>query len=158
MAARGLTDDAKLKLGLAACAHIAEGASASSACSQAGLSWQALWEWKSGTADWQKTLADAYARAREMRTEQDVEQLQRVSDGTDALGDLAEQLTEMEAGDVDPDKRDAYLAAFTSNRIQRDRLRVDTLKWLASKRMPKVYGDKVEQSVSGGITVEVVRK
>ena len=32
---------------------------------------------------------------------------------------------------------------------QRDRLRVDTRKWLLSKMLPKVYGDKQQHEVSG---------
>lgn len=35
----------------------------------------------------------------------------------------------------------------------RDKLRVDTRKWAASKLLPKKYGDKVEQVHSGGIQV-----
>lgn len=33
--------------------------------------------------------------------------------------------------------------------IQRSRLRVDTRKWLLSKVVPKVYGDKVTQEITG---------
>jgi hypothetical protein len=33
--------------------------------------------------------------------------------------------------------------------IQRSRLRVDSRKWLASKLVPKKYGDKVSAEVSG---------
>jgi hypothetical protein len=32
----------------------------------------------------------------------------------------------------------------------RDRLRVDTRKWLLSKALPKLYGDKVEHTGPGG--------
>jgi hypothetical protein len=31
----------------------------------------------------------------------------------------------------------------------RDRLRVDSRKWVASKLLPKKYGDKLQQEVSG---------
>lgn len=33
--------------------------------------------------------------------------------------------------------------------IQRSRLRVDTRKWLLSKLMPKVYGDKITNELTG---------
>lgn len=36
-----------------------------------------------------------------------------------------------------------------SVRTARDRLRVDTRKWVASKLLPKKYGDKVTQEVTG---------
>ena len=33
--------------------------------------------------------------------------------------------------------------------VQRDRLRIDTRKWLLSKALPKIYGDKITQEVTG---------
>ena len=33
--------------------------------------------------------------------------------------------------------------------IQRSRLRVDTRKWMLSKMLPKIYGDKITQEVTG---------
>ena len=33
--------------------------------------------------------------------------------------------------------------------IQRSRLRVDTRKWMLSKALPKVFGDKITQEVTG---------
>lgn len=36
-----------------------------------------------------------------------------------------------------------------SNVVNRDRLRVDTRKWLASKLYPKKYGDKVDLTTAG---------
>jgi hypothetical protein len=34
------------------------------------------------------------------------------------------------------------------------RVRIDTRKWIASKLKPRVYGDKVQSEVSGGLTLE----
>lgn len=36
--------------------------------------------------------------------------------------------------------------SFNGEHVQRSRLRVDTRKWLLSKALPKIYGDKVELS------------
>jgi hypothetical protein len=33
--------------------------------------------------------------------------------------------------------------------IQRSRLRVDTRKWLMSKMLPKKYGDRIQQELTG---------
>lgn len=33
--------------------------------------------------------------------------------------------------------------------VQRDRLRVDSLKWIMSKVAPKKYGDKIQQEITG---------
>lgn len=43
--------------------------------------------------------------------------------------------------------------------INRSRLRVDTRKWLMSKRAPKKYGEKLEHSGpdGGALTVQIVR-
>jgi hypothetical protein len=37
--------------------------------------------------------------------------------------------------------------------VNRDRLRVDTRKWLLSKLQPKKYGDKLDIEHTGGITL-----
>ena len=33
--------------------------------------------------------------------------------------------------------------------VQRDRLKVDTRKWLLSKALPKIYGDRVSAEITG---------
>ena len=38
--------------------------------------------------------------------------------------------------------------AVNSDHIQRSRLRVDTRKWMLSKVLPKIYGDKVQQDIN----------
>lgn len=46
----------------------------------------------------------------------------------------------------DDDKRTYVL---NGEHVQRSRLRVDTRKWLLSKALPKIYGDKVTQEHTG---------
>ncbi len=73
-------------------------------------------------------FADQYARAVDERTQH----------WADELVDIA-----------DDDSRDVN----TPQAIQRDRLRTDTRKWLASKLLPKKYGDKTtleHQGKDGG--------
>jgi len=38
--------------------------------------------------------------------------------------------------------------------IQRSRLRVDALKWVASKLAPRKYGDRVEHDHKGGLNFQ----
>jgi len=38
---------------------------------------------------------------------------------------------------------------------QKARLQVDTRKWIASKLLPKVYGDRINHDVEGGVEVVV---
>ena len=44
----------------------------------------------------------------------------------------------------------------TTDDAQMARVKIDALKWLAGKRKPKTYGDKVEQEHTGGVTIKVV--
>ena len=39
--------------------------------------------------------------------------------------------------------------------IARSRLRVDTRKWMLSKMLPKVYGEKLDVAHSGGVSVKM---
>jgi hypothetical protein len=41
------------------------------------------------------------------------------------------------------------MVVFDSTAVARNRLRVDARKWVAAKLLPKKYGDKVQQEVSG---------
>lgn len=47
-------------------------------------------------------------------------------------------------------------SAKTAEDVQVARLRIDTRKWMAGKMRPKVYGDKLDMNLSGGLTVNVV--
>jgi hypothetical protein len=53
------------------------------------------------------------------------------------------------------------MVVFDSTAVARNRLRVDARKWVAAKLLPKKYGDKVQQEVSGPdggpIEVQTVR-
>jgi len=71
-------------------------------------------------------FANQYARAREAQTEALAEQIIPIAD--------------------DATEEDAQVA----------RLRVDVRKWIASKILPKKYGDKVQNEISGSLTVESV--
>src|SRR5262249_54063811 len=61
---------------------------------------------------------------------------------------------ERETGPEVHQGQDCGLAGIGRDRlhenIQRSRLRVDTMKWMASKLAPRKYGDRVEHDVKGG--------
>jgi hypothetical protein len=40
--------------------------------------------------------------------------------------------------------------------LQRSRLRFDARRWLASKIMPKVYGDRITQEIEGDLNIRRV--
>lgn len=89
-------------------------------------------------------FAERYARAREV-----------------GYALMADQLA-----DIADDGSNDYMAVIVnghevkkldSEHIQRSKLRVDTRKWLLSKALPKIYGDKTHMEVSapGGGPVEI---
>lgn len=51
------------------------------------------------------------------------------------------------------DERDAE-AFVGANHVNRSRLKIDTLKWTASKLLPKKYGDKLELDNNVSIKIE----
>lgn len=79
--------------------------------------------------------SNRYARATEIRAEQIANETIEISDNIG--GDLITL----------PDGREVVDNAV----IQRDRLRVDTRKWLLSKLQPKKYGDKIDIEHSGEV-------
>ena len=88
-------------------------------------------------------FAGQYARARETGMHAIVEETLSLSDN--ASNDW------METNDPDnPGWR------VNGDHIQRSRLRVDTRKWLASKILPKIYGDKLDLNHTGVLNVKAM--
>jgi hypothetical protein len=85
-----------------------------------------------------KEFSDQYVRAREIQLEEMEDELLEIAD--DARNDWVEKRNA--TGEVN---------SWTVNgeHIQRSRARLETRKWLMSKRAPRKYGDKVEQTVVG---------
>jgi len=82
-----------------------------------------------------------YTRATELRAERMAEDMLNISDSVE--DDFI----------ILPDGR----GVVNNNVIQRDRLRVDTRKWLLAKMNPKKFGDKIDMSSSDGtMTPKVV--
>lgn len=77
-----------------------------------------------------------YARAREMQAHALAEDTLEISD--DGTNDW------MKRNDPSNPGYDA-----NGEHLQRSRLRVDARKWIAARILPKVYGDKISQEVTG---------
>src|SRR4051812_6135696 len=75
---------------------------------------------------------ERYVRAMELRSERMAEEIVEISDD----------------GSNDWMKRQGLIVPDHEN-VQRSRLRVDTRKWLLSKMLPKKYGDRVTQEITG---------
>lgn len=109
------------------CAELAEGRSLRDVCSDEGMPDKStVFRWLPKHPEFR----DQYARAQEDRTAAMAEDMLEIADG---------------------EERDADVHAD----VQRDKLRIDTRKWLMSKMAPKRYGDKQEidhKSSDGSMT------
>jgi hypothetical protein len=83
-----------------------------------------------------KEFSDQYVRAREIQLEEMEDELLEIAD--DGRNDWIEKRNAQ--GEVTG-------WAVNGEHIQRSRTRLETRKWLMSKRAPKKYGDKVEQTL-----------
>jgi hypothetical protein len=113
------------------CALIAEGKSLRQICTLDALPSEAtVYVWLNTYAVFQEN----YARAREVQAERFFEEIREIAfdDSRDASGELAMP---------------------NPTAVNRDRLKVDSLKWMLGKMLPKKYGDKVEMEHSGGVTL-----
>jgi hypothetical protein len=121
---------------LSVCAAIADGLSLRSACKLPGMpSTASFMRWLADESNaW---LREQYARACEERAHVLADEIIEISD---------EQCTMVRAdkhGTNDDDGEGNSEVVFDAVAVARNRLRVDSRKWLASKLAPKKYGDKV---------------
>jgi hypothetical protein len=122
------------------CQRIAQGESLRAICASDDMpAMSTVFVWLSED----KTFAEQYARARE-------EQADGYADEIVAIADEPPQLVTKDDGeDVE--------VSLDSAAIQRQRLRIDARKWVASKLKPKKYGDKVDVEHGGTVTVNVLK-
>jgi hypothetical protein len=109
------------------CSQLAEGVSLRTICQGEGM------PDKSTVFRWlrlHKEFQDQYARAKEESTDAMSEDILSIAD---------ESLDEASTGD----------AKRSNAKVQAQRLRVDTRKWIMSKMKPKKYGDKLDMTTDG---------
>jgi hypothetical protein len=111
------------------------GLSAFKACQAAGVPQSTFTTWLLDDAD----LAERYTRAREALIEKMASDLMEIADTP---------VGSTESGATD------------SGAVQKQRLQVDTRKWLLSKLAPKRYGDKLELSgdQESPLQVQVIKR
>ena len=120
------------------CERIAKGESLRAICSSEGMppiSTVCLW------LSQDAKFAEQYAHARETQADYYADEIVAIADEDPAL---------ITRGDGD-----AVEVSLDGAAIQRQRLRIDARKWVASKLRPKRYGDKVDVEHGGTVTVEV---
>ncbi len=126
----------------AICKRIAKGAFVKDAAADEGTTADQVRDWVAVDPE----LSALYARARESQAHAIAEDACSIADGTDRDGQA--RLEAMVNGVKGADDRDKerLLNALAYSAVQRDRIRVDTRKWMASKIAPRHYGDKLEVS------------
>jgi hypothetical protein len=102
-------------------------------------------------------LGALYARAREDQAHALAEQALEIAGGNDALTRLHEQAV----ADAEDELRASgdklwfqKVQELRAGVVQRDRMRVDTIKWLASKIAPRAYGERMTTEHTGEVKHE----
>ena len=85
----------------------------------------------------------------------DMPHISTVYDWQDAFPDFAENYARARARQADTLASKVLDEAMNSHDAQIGRLRIDALKWTASKLAPKKYGDKVEVEQTGNTNFKI---
>lgn len=121
----------------AICRRLENGESLRSAATAEGTTHSVVLFW----AKERPEFADQYARAREIGYALLADEIIAISDENDF------EPVPGESGDDPKEVR------FDSAAVARNRLRVDSRKWMLSKMLPKVYGDKLAVEHSGSVGI-----
>lgn len=123
------------------CEYLAEGMTLRETCRQEGMPPEStVRRW---VLDDREGFAAQYTRAREIGYHTMADELIEVAD--DGSNDWIERQGE--------DKQAMYV--LNGEHVQRSRLRLDTRKWLLSKALPKIYGDKTEVEHKGKVSLTI---
>lgn len=141
-------------IGAALFERMAAGGLVKDACEEIGVSPATVRKWAAEDAE----FGAVYARAREEQAHAWAEKALDVANGDDALTLAREEAIEQASADLvatgDAQWRQK-VRALENNLIQRDKLRVDTLKWMASKLAPRDYGERQAVEHGGRVTVSL---
>ena len=142
----------KRRLVEAVCARVARGELTKYAAEAEGTHASKIRQWALDS----KEYGALYAHAREQQAHSLAEQAVAISDGEDALtqfyeAGVDEVEKEIAASGVPFAAQNAKQAAnqLRRNIIDRDKLRLDSRKWLTSKIAPKLYGEKLDVTSDG---------
>lgn len=128
MAVRGRPSKFTKELASRICERLAAGETLRAICRDDGMpAPQTVLRWRSN-----KAFSEQYATARESGYMLMADELIEIAD--DGTNDYVERERENGTKHV----------VFDAEHVQRSKLRADTRKWLLSKALPKVYGDKLE--------------
>jgi hypothetical protein len=133
------------------CERISEGELVAQVIADLGIARRDVWKW----CEADPALGALYARAREEQAHAVAEQALVAAHGIDDFAKAVRLVIAREDDRLDEltgKEREAHMAFVNSLRhaaVTRDKLRVDTLKWTASKLAPKAFGDRQAVEVTG---------
>lgn len=133
MAERGRPTDFTTEVAARICEGLAEGRSLRDVCADEDMPAESTV--RAWALEDREGFSAQYARAREIGYHAMADELMDIADN--GMNDWMERRGEEDAGWV-----------ANGEHIQRSRLRVDTRKWMLSKVLPKVYGDKVQNDIT----------
>ena len=143
--AGGRPTDYKDEIADEICARLIEGESLNKICKDDHMPQrQTIYNWKRQNEE----FFDKYERARRDQIDTFIDQIIDIAD--DNTNDT-----------IEFDKNGKKIKIPNKEHMMRSGLRIDTRKWIASKIMPKRFGDKVEVEHSGEVTnknIEIVLK
>ena len=119
----------------AICELLANGASLRKSAAEIGVSAPTVLRWCEENPAFSEQYASARARGYQLLADEIID----ISD--DATGDVVET----EQG-----------PRVDAERVARSKLRVDSRKWMLSKMLPKLYGDKIDLNHSGAVRFEKI--
>lgn len=129
------------ELAIEICVRLAEGESLRSICRSGDMpSVGSVFRWMEAN----ERFRERYARARRVQAEV----------FADEMNDIADDGSNDWMGKADEEGGVGY--KLNGEHIQRSKLRIDTRKWIASKILPKVYGDKMALTDGDGGPLQVV--
>lgn len=143
-----MTEEAKKELQRQLCERVSLGETVSDVCAELQIARSTPWRWAEDDA----AFRNSYARARELQAHALAEQTMQIAAGNDGLTQAWERGIEAAADELEKSGNKQWrkvVNALENGLVQRNRLRVDTLKWFTSKLAPKLYGEKIQQEVSG---------
>ncbi len=124
----------------AICLQLADGLSLNAICRQPGMpSERTVRTW---ALDDLHGFAPRYAKARELGYLKLADELLDIAD-TSVIG-------------IKTVSKPNGVETTEGDMIERSRLRVDTRKWMLSKMLPKIYGDKVSLEHSGNVNIKTM--
>lgn len=135
------------------CDRIARGELVKDVCAELQIDPAQIRQWTAVD----ETLATLYTRARIDQAHAFAEQAISIADGADDETQGRIEAMASAVANVDKDfEKDRILNALAAAAVQRDRIRVDARKWMASKLAPKLYGERQQVDVDVTITLDVL--